>query len=159
VILMVLQSAQAQECKRELMRRTQEPVTACPTVRDAVHALRQDGYSAVVVDQNLLELNSPLADSLLRYSGTATIVFVSSGIWGVDRVSKEVELALERAKRERHNAQETARRELKEQLSGAVAGILLSSELALKANSVPLQIEEKLRSIRELALQMTHSLR
>jgi len=154
VILLLLQSAQSEECKLELEQRTREPVILCPTVRDALVALRRDSCSAIVLDQNLLEMNSPQTDALIRSTGTATAVFFSSGVWNMDRVCKETELALERATHEKYKARETAKHELKEQLSGAVTGILLSSELALKTNSLPPLVEETLRSIRDLAAEM-----
>ncbi len=159
MILLLLQSVQSVECKQQLEQRTEEPVMLCHTLRDAIAALRQDTYSAVVLDQNLFDLDSPQAEALVRHLGGAAPVFVNPGIWGIERVCKETELALERARRERQLASVAAKQELREQLSGAVTTILLSSELALKAEALPPLVEEKLRSVREVALQMSDCLR
>ena len=159
MILLLLHSSQAQQCKEELERRTKKPVVLCSAARDAVAALRQGAYSAVAVDQNLLDPSSLHADELVRYGGTAATVYFNPGIWGAERVCKEIELALDRAQRERQMAQQAARHELKEQLAGTVTAILLSSELALQAGPLPPKVEEKLKSVRELALQMSNSLK
>jgi hypothetical protein len=159
MILLLLQSQQSAECKQQLERRTEEPVMLCNTVRDAIAALRQDSYSAVVLDQNLFDLDSPHAEALVRHLGSAAPVFVNPGICGVERVCRETELALERARREKQLASQAAKQELREQLSGAVTTILLSSELALKAEALPPVVEEKLRSVHEVALQISDCLR
>jgi hypothetical protein len=159
VILLLLHSAQALQCKEELERRTKEPVMLCSTVRDAIAVLRRDNYSAVAVDENLLDPCSLHADEVARHAGTAAIVYFNPGISGVERVCKEIELALDRAQRERQMAHQAARHELKEQLAGTVTAILLSSELALQAGPLPPKVEEKLKSVRELAMQMSNSLR
>ncbi len=159
MILLLLQSVQSTECQQQLERRTEEPVVLCYTVRDAITALRQDSYSAVVLDQSLFDLDSPQAEALVRHLGPAAPVFVNPGIWGIERVCKETELALERARRERQLAAQAAKQELREQLSGALTTILLSSELALKADALPPMVEEKLRSVREVALQISNCLR
>jgi hypothetical protein len=159
VILLLLHSAQARQCKEELERRTKEHVVLCSAVRDAVAALRHEPYSAVAVDENLLDPCSLHGDDLARYAGTAATVYFNPGISGVERVCKEIELALERAQRERRLAHQAARHELKEQLAGTVTAILLSSELALQAGPLPARVEEKLKSVRELAMQMSNCLR
>lgn len=159
MILLLLHSGQTQQCKEELERRTKQPVVLCSTVRDAVATLRQDAYSAVAVDQNLLDPCSLHADELARHGGTAAIVYFNPGIWGADRVCKEIELALDRVHRERQMAHQAAKHELKEQLAGTVTAILLSSELALQAGPLPSKVEEKLKSVRELAMQMSNTLR
>jgi hypothetical protein len=159
MILLLMQSPRSEECRQELERRNGKPVTLCNAVRDAVQLARNNIYQALVLDQNIVDLNPSHADVLARYSGTAVTVMINPGIWGIDRICREIDLALERARRERLIAEQTARNELKEQLSGAVTGILLSSELALSAESLPPLVEEKLKSVRELALQMSTCLR
>jgi hypothetical protein len=159
MILLMMQYLRASECKDELELRTQQPVTICATLRDTANAVRQARYDALVLDQNLLDQNPGQADFLARYAGTAVTVFINPGIWGVDRICKEIEFALERARREKRIAEQAARNELKEQLSGAVTGILLSSELALNSESLSPLVAEKLRSVRDLALHMSSCLR
>jgi len=159
MILLMMQSLRSEECRQELERRSGQPVTLCNSVRDAIQQARNGAFEALVLDQNLIDSNPGHADTMSRYSGTAVTVLINPGIWGIDRICREIEFALERARREKVLAEEAVRNELKEQLSGAVTGILLSSELALAVGSLPPMVEEKLKSVRELALQMSLCLR
>lgn len=159
MILLLMQSPRSEECRTELEQRNGQPVTLCNSVRDAIHSIRNNGYEALVLDQNVIDLNPGHSDMLARYAGTAVTVLVNPGIWGIDRICREIEFALERARREKQMAEQAARNELKEQLSGAITGILLSSELALTVDALPPLVEEKLKSVRDLALQMSNCLR
>jgi hypothetical protein len=159
MILLMMQSPRSEECRAELEQRHGRPVSLCNSVRDALHMARGQDYEALVLDQNMVDLGPGNSEMLARDAGAAVIVLINPGIWGIDRICREIEFAMERARRERQMAEQAARNELKEQLSGAVTGILLSSELALSAESLPPLVEEKLRSVRELALQMSVCLR
>jgi hypothetical protein len=86
-------------------------------------------------------------------------VFVNAAVYGVDRICKETELALKRTQREKAIALQGARQELKDRFSSSVTGVLLSAELALKATPLSPPVEEKLKQIRELALQISSYLR
>src|SRR5258708_38001619 len=66
MIPLLLQSVQSVECKQQLEQRTEEPVMLCHTLRDPIAALRQDTYSALVLDQNLFDLDSPQTEALVR---------------------------------------------------------------------------------------------
>jgi hypothetical protein len=159
MILLLMQSTRSEECRQELERRSGQAVTLCSTVRDAVQSARNNAFEALVLDQNAIDLNPGQAEMMSRYAGTAVTVLVNPGIANIDRICREIEFALERSRREKALAEVTVRNELKEQLSGAVTGILLSSELALGVESLPPLVEEKLKSVRELALQMSVCLR
>ncbi|HLJ85883.1 MAG TPA: hypothetical protein VKZ53_03620 [Candidatus Angelobacter sp.] len=159
MILLLMQSPLASECKEELERRAGQLVTLCSTVREGVSVMQGGRYEALVLDQNVLDSNPGQAGTLARCSSMAVTVVINPGTWGMDRLCKEIGFALERAKREKFIAKELARNELNEQLSGAVTGILLSSELALREDSLPPSVEEKLRSMRDLALHMSTCLR
>lgn len=159
MILLMMQSARSEEWRAELEQRHGQSVTLCNSVRDAIHLARGNNYEAMVLDQNMLDLSPGHSESLARHAGTAVIILINPGIWGMDRICREIEFAMERARREKQMAEQAARNELKEQLSGAVTGILLSSELALSSESLPPLVEEKLKSVRDLALQMSICLR
>jgi hypothetical protein len=159
MILLLLQAAQAEECKRELEKRTKMSVGLYAAARDAIAALAHSPCAVIVVDQNLLAWDSVEADMLVRHSGAAPIVFVNAAVYGVDRICKETELALKRTQREKAIALQGARQELKDRFSSSVTGVLLSAELALKATPLSPPVEEKLKQIRELALQISSYLR
>lgn len=155
MILLMMQSPRSEECRDQLEQRNGKPVVLCGSVREAIQLLRNREFEVLVLDQNVLDLSPGQAELMARYSGTAVSVLVNPGISGIDRIYREIEFALERARRQRQMAEQAVRSELKEQLSGAVTGILLSSELALTAEALPPVVEEKLKSVRELALQMS----
>jgi hypothetical protein len=159
MIFLLLQAAQAEECKRELEKRTKLPVSLYAVAREAIAGLAQHPCAVIVVDQNLLAWDSMEADMLVRHCGAAPIVFVNPAVYGVDRICKEAELALKRAQREKAIALMGAKQELKDRFSSSVTGVLLSAELALKATPLPPPVEEKLKQIRELALQISSYLR
>jgi len=54
MILLLLQAAQAEECKRELEKRTKMSVGLYAAARDAIAALAHSPCAVIVVDQNLL---------------------------------------------------------------------------------------------------------
>jgi hypothetical protein len=159
MILLLMQSPRSEACRIELEQRNGQQVTLCNSVRDAVQLVRNNEYEALVLDQNAMDLSPGQSDVLTRHAGTAVTILINPGIWGIDRTCREIEFALERARCEKQLAEQAARNELKEQLSSAVTGILLSSELALTAEALPPLVEEKLKSVRELALQMSDWLR
>ncbi|HWZ45651.1 MAG TPA: hypothetical protein VNW97_19405 [Candidatus Saccharimonadales bacterium] len=159
MILLLMQSPRSEACRAELEQRNGRPVTLCTSVRDAVQLARANEYEALVLDQNAMDLTPGHSDTLSRHAGTAVTILINPAIWGIDRTCREVEFALERARNEKHLAEQSARNELKEQFSGAVTGILLSSELALTVEALPPPVEEKLKSVRDLALQMSRWLR
>ena len=155
MILLMMQSPRSEECRDQLEQRNGQPVVLCASAREAIQILRNREFEVLVLDQNVLDLSPGQAELMARYSGTAVTVLINPGISGIDRIYREIEFALERARRQKQMTEQAVRSELKEQLSGAVTGILLSSELALTAESLPPLVEEKLRSVRELALQMS----
>ncbi|HLZ00259.1 MAG TPA: hypothetical protein VKT33_14465 [Candidatus Angelobacter sp.] len=159
MIFLLLQAAQAEECKREMEKRTKLQVSLYAAARDAIAALANHTCSVIVVDQNLLAWDSVEADMLVRHSGVAPIVFVNTAVYGVDRICKEAEMALKRSQREKALALQGAKQELKDRFSSSVTGVLLSAELALKATPLSPPVEEKLRQIRELAVQLSSYLR
>ncbi len=158
-MLMIVSSANnARECSLALEKPTGERSVYCSSIREAVHKLQSQEFSAVVVDQVLVDAGAGSLDLLWKHSGSAALVTVNFAIHGVERVLREVKAALRRREREQLSVHKAVADRLRNELTGAVTGILLSSELALAQPEVPALVASKLRSVHELALQMKERL-
>jgi hypothetical protein len=85
-------------------------------------------------------------------------VFVNFAISGVDRVVRDVRSALHRREEERARALRDAEAHLRSELTEAVTGILLSSQLALEVASVPAAVQARLRAVYQLAMSIRQRL-
>jgi len=158
MIIIASSAANVRECALALEKQTGERSVTSASLRECAHKLQAQEYSAVVVDQALVDATAGGLDLLWKHAGGAIVVTVNLAISGADRVVREVKAALRRRERERAVAQQAAAARLRNELTGAVTGILLSSELALKEPELPPVVVSKLRSVHELALQMKERL-
>lgn len=154
MILLITSSAHAQSCAKALLASTRIKTEVVPEVRTALNRLREDSFSAVVLDESLLEPSAKQIDILLKHLGTAVPVFVNLGISRTDRVVRDVLLALRRVDQERVLARKAVEWELRSQLKGELTGILLWTQQAMAVPSLPAAAETKLKSVVELADRM-----
>jgi hypothetical protein len=116
--------------------------------------LREQAYSAVVLDQFLLE-NDPLeSDQILEHLGTAFPVYVNFAVSGMQRLLREVRSALHRRKREEEQARRSVEQQVRSEVCESLTAMLLSCELAMAVPEVPAPAAEKIRLIDELARGM-----
>ncbi len=125
---------------------------------DAVRQLQQQDFTAAVVDQVLIESEPDEAELFLQHLGTAMPVFVTFAICGMDRLLREVRIALQRRRRELEAAGESAQEALRNQIRGSLTAMLLSCELALQVENVPPAAMEKLIQVSDLAHDMSGKL-
>lgn len=151
MILLITPSARGQECGQALHDATGQPAHVAGTLEMAVSKLRSQEYSAVVVDQFLLEADPDQSDQMLQHLGGAVPVYVNCAISGVQRVVREVCSALSRRRREEQVARWSAEQAMWSDLRESVTAMLLSCELALAAPDVPAVAAEKIRAIHDLA--------
>jgi len=154
MFLFISPSLRARETGPALEKAFHQRVEFASNLLKGTVALRAGEFAAVVLDQAVLEAEPDRVDALLNLVGDAAPVFVNLGIIGLDRVVRDVRSALNRYQRERALAARAAQAALRSELNGAVSGILLCSEQALSVPSLPRAAESKLRSVRELALQL-----
>ena len=154
MILLVTSPKVADICIEPLQKSSGEIIRVAAGLTDASAALKLNSFSAVIVDQSLMESNQIAADTLTKDAGGAILIFINVAINGVDRIVREVRAMLERCQLERLKATRNAEDALRNEINSAVAGILLSSELALAAPALPPGIQEKLRSVHLLAKQI-----
>ena len=154
MVLLISAAKNATDCASAIERDLGENVELICSVSQSSAKLRSGDYAAVIVDQSLVDASPSATDRLWKYAGTAIPIVVSFAISGVDRIVRDVRSALARRRQEQLLAARAAQAALRNELAGAVSGILLSSELALSQPAIPASIAEKLRSVHELALQI-----
>ena len=158
MIIIASASVNAPDCALALEKSTGQPCVYSSTLRECVHKLQTQDFAAVVLDQVLVDSSPGSMNMLWKHAGGAVIVTVNFAINGADRVVREAHAALRRSEVERATARAAAEARLRNELTGAVTGILLSSELALKQPELPALVASKLRSVRDLAMQMKERL-
>ena len=134
-------------------------VVVTETLARATTLLRADYYQAVVFDQNLLETEPHEWETTLQHLQTAIPVQVNLAITGKDRLVREVRAALQRRKREEAGARQAAAGKLHSELNGTVTALLLSTELALETEDLPLAALEKIQSVHELVMKLRRQLK
>jgi len=120
--------------------------------------LREQPYSAVVIDQFLLENDPSESDQVLEHLGTAFPVYLNFAVSGMQRLLREVRGALHRRKREEGQARRSVEQQLRSEMCESLTVMLLSCELAMAVPEVPPPAAEKIRLIDDLARDMRRRL-
>lgn len=151
MILLVTSSHRRTDCGANLEKATGEAVEVCETVRKAAALLRNNEYSAVLLDDPMVESEGEALDSLLVNLGMAVPVYVNLAVSNAERIARELRLALRRNRESRLIAIRAAESQLRSEIRDAVTGILLSAELAMRVPEIPADALEKLASVCQLA--------
>ena len=154
MILLITSLAKTQDCSKALEETTAEPVQVAGSLREAVTKLQSQEFSAVVIDQLLLDAEPDDAETIFKHMGTAVPVYLNFAISGIERVSRELRAALHRRKRELFVARQDAEQSLRSELKDTITALLLSCELALDVPNLPLFAETKMRDVDTLAKEM-----
>jgi hypothetical protein len=154
MILLITAIAKAQDCAAALQEVTAEPVQVAATLQDAVSQLQAHEFSAVVLDQLLLDAEPDDVETIFKHIGTAVPVYSNFAISGIERVSRELRSAIHRRKRELLIARQEAEQDLRSELKGTITALLLSCEMALGVPNLPLLAETKMRAVDTLAREM-----
>ena len=139
-------------------RKPQQTTQVAENLTDAATRLHAEEYSAVVIDQSLLEADPNESETVLQHVGTAVSVYVNFAISGKERVVRELRTALRRRTREQLIARKAAQLALRSDLNGAVTAMLLSCELALELPNLPILAREKIRTVHDLARELRRCL-
>ena len=158
MILLITPSARAQDCAEALHGATSETTHVAATLRQASAQLRSEEYSAVVIDQSILEAEPDESEMVLQHLGTAIPVYVNFAISGIARVVSELRQSLHRRKREDLVARREAERTLRNELKGTVTALLISCEMMLQLPEIPPAAESKMHAVHQLAQEMRSKL-
>src|SRR5579863_9716929 len=113
MILLITPSSKGQECALALQQATSEQTSLASTLRQASSLLRSEEFSAVVIDQLVLDSEPDESETLLQHVGTAIPVYVNLAVSGIRRLVNELRVALQRRQREAQVARKQAERELR----------------------------------------------
>jgi hypothetical protein len=151
MILLITSSTRAPEFSAALESAIGEEVETTGTTKRALAYLRNSEYSALVLDEAIVESEPDAIDILLQHAGMAVPVYVSLAISSTQRVIRDVKITMRRHEESRLIAIRAAESLLRTELRGAITGILLSTELALRAPDLPREAADKMRSVCQLA--------
>ena len=151
MILLVTSSSRRAECGKALEEVIGESVEVCESVRKAASLLRNNEYTAVILDDPMVEADSEALESLLNNLGLAVPVYVNLAISNAERITRELKLAMRRHRESRMIAIRAAESQLRSEIRDAVTGILLSAELAMRTPEMPPEAMERLGSVCQLA--------
>lgn len=154
MILLITPTARGQQCVDALKVATGRDTHWAQSLQEAAGRLREETYSAAVIDQFLLETEPEESERMLQHLGTAFPVYINFGVTGVDRLVRETRSALHRRAREETTARRAVEDQMRSQMRETLTAMLLSCELAMAVPDVPGQAAEKIRTIDNLAREM-----
>jgi hypothetical protein len=120
MILLITPSVRGQECAATLKEATGEDTHWAENLPQAVAQLREQTYSAVVLDQFLLENEPSESDQVLEHLGTALFRSTStlrSAAWS--GCLREVRSALHRREREETQARRSVEQQIRSEMSAS----------------------------------------
>lgn len=154
MILLITPSASGQQCAVSLQAATGEETCWASNLREGASRLREQNYSAVVLDQFLLETEPEEAEQTIEQIGNAFPVYLNFAVTGMERLVREVRSALHRRKREESAARRAVAEQLRCEMRETLTALLLSCELAMLVPDVPTPAAERIRSIDHLAREL-----
>jgi len=154
MILLITSSTAGSQVAQSLYAETSQETHWAKSLQEAATRLREQTYSAAVIDQFLLETEPEESDLVLEHLGTAFPVYVNFGITGMDRLRREVRSALHRRRREEAAARRSVAEQMHSEMRETITAMLLSCELAMSVPDVPNPAAEKIRAIDTLAREL-----
>src|SRR5208283_2605410 len=154
MILLITSSASGPQCSDSLCAATGQETHWAKNLQEAATRLREQTYSAAVIDQFLLETEPDESDQMIEHLGTAFPVYINFAVTGMDRLVREVRTALHRRKREEFAARRAVVEQVHCEMRETLTALLLSCELAMSVPDVPRPAAERIRSIDNLAREL-----
>jgi signal transduction histidine kinase len=154
MILLITPSQRGAECATAIQSALEQPAEAVKSFQEAAICLRTKSYSAVIVDECLVDADPDQASLVLKHIQTAIPVYVNGAMNGIARVVDKVQVALQRRAQDEAAARLSALTALSSELREPLTGILLNCELVLEAANLEHGIKEKIRAVHELARQL-----
>ena len=139
MILLITPSARGQQCADALKAATGSEACWAQNLQEAATCLREETYSAAVIDQFLLETEPEEGGRMLEHLGTAFPVYINFAVTGMERLVREVRSALHRRKRE----ESVARRAVEDQMRSEMRETLTAMLDEFFGNLYHLNAEEE----------------
>jgi hypothetical protein len=154
MILLITSSATGPQCAESLYASTSQETVWAKTLQEGVTRLREQTYTAAIIDQFLLETEPEESDQMIEHLGAAFPVYVNFGVTGMERLVREVRSALHRRKREEIAARRAVAEQMHSEMRETLTVMMLSCELAMSVPDVPDPAVEKIRTIDNLAREL-----
>ena len=158
-LLLVTPMGGAEECATSVGRQLGLGVEVASDRRTALASLRRREYAVVVLDETLVESDPGGTDVLWQHFGLAVPLQINLGIYGCNRLLREVRSALQRREKELSLAMRAAVQLLEGEMNNAITGLLLQTQLALAEPGLPANAAIKLQQAVELATSLREILR
>lgn len=156
MILLITPSNRGPECAKAIEEATSHTTLAVSTFHNAADLLRNQEFCGVVIDDCLMEADPDQGHLIAQVSETATTVYVNCAISSTQRIVRAVRLALQRREQEQAVARRAALMELQRELSEFLTGLILNCELALKEPNLPVEVEQRIHTVEDLAHQLAN---
>src|ERR1700689_4419867 len=147
MILLVTSSASGPQCAESLHAATGQETHWAQTLQAAATRLREQSYSAAVIDQFLLETEPDESEQMIEHLGTAFPVYLNFAVSGMERLVREVRSALHRRKREEAQARLAVEQQFRSEIGECLTAMLLSCELAMSVPNIPGAAAEKILAV------------
>lgn len=134
LLLIASASPSASAVATELRLAMGATVQTVSTLKAAQAALRDAAFDAVLLEAAIPPEHPDALEALYELAGTATVVEISFGLINVARVVRQVRHARRQQEATEVRRQLAARRMVQMELRGALAGLRLQSELALRSS-------------------------
>ena len=154
MILLITPSANGEKWVKSLHAATSQEVRWAHTLQEASTCLREQTYSAAVIDQFLLETEPEESDQMTEHLGTAFPVYINFAVTNMERLLREVRAALLRRRREEATARRSIAEQMHSEMRETLTAMMLSCELALSVPDVPSLATEKIQVIDNLAREL-----
>lgn len=154
MILLITPSARGPECAASVQEFAGDEAHWAENLQQGVARLREHSYSAVIVDQFLVENEPAECDHVLEHMGTAIPVYLNFAVTSMERLLREVRAALHRRKREETQARRSVELQFRSEMYESLTAVLLSCELAMAIPNVPGPAAEKIIAVNNLAREM-----
>src|SRR6185369_2090021 len=157
MILLISTYHNAPECAALIENAARDSVQTATNIRQALALLRGEEFSAVVIDENLIESNPGSFDSLSQRMSAAMPVVIDMACLKPQRIAKLVNSAVARRRVEYKMAREQAVAELKSELNSDLTGLMISSKMAMESHEVA-KTNAQLCTVLEIAQRMQERL-
>jgi len=158
MILLISAVDKANDCARALEEASHEPVELCTTIEAAIAKLQQQEFSAVVLDELVMDSEVDQGEVIYKHLGSALLVCSNFAIARIERIVQEFRRASQRRARELADGKKHAAQAFGQELKDTITALLLSCEIALKTPQLPPQAEQKMQEVEALAQTLSKNL-
>jgi vacuolar-type H+-ATPase subunit F/Vma7 len=155
-VLLLAPEAASQSAAEALRRSMDVSIERHSSLRAALSALRQSEFSLILLDETLAAAEPETVERIYQ-TAAAPVLELNFAISSAPRIVRQARATLVRRTRDLALAQSAAAAQLHGELNQTLSGLLLESELALRA-ATPAQAP-KLRELVHLAGQLRDRLR